>query len=214
MGNFLDMRSRILDELVNESITDNQVQNAVWDAIKEREKKFYWFTQQTAALVTVPGQEYYTDTDLDGISRIRKITSAYIGTYPLKERFSSNVDDYRNISGRPIFFSRVNTKIRLSPVPDAVYSIDLTWWGRLAPLVDDTDTNAWLDDGEELIRQTAKFKLALDILHSDEDAARFSSLAERALRALRDENRKIMPEAELRNPEIARSFGFNINTGL
>ena len=53
-----------------------------------------------------------------------------------------------------------------------------------------TDTNAWMVDGEMLIRQTAKGYLAIDVLQEPNIAQGAQMLADMALQRLQKETRK------------------------
>jgi hypothetical protein len=65
-------------------------------------------------------------------------------------------------------------------------------------LINDGDTNAWVDECEELIRNGAKRRIALEILQADDLAARFATLEREIYDRLRRENRLRQPQQQLR----------------
>ena len=213
------MQARIADDFVNESITTAQIKNAIQSSIASYENTLLYFNQKIATFSTT-NDEYYGSTDLADIPNIIRIRSAEIsnGTYytPLEAVDFNVIDDAQSgsVLGQPYWFSTFAQQIRLYPMPNAVFTVRLSYNYKFATLVDDADTNAWMTDGEELIRQAAKRRLALDILHSDKMAERCQILENEALDGLRQETRQRLPNTTLRIPSMIKTRSFNILTGV
>jgi len=183
-----DMYNRIADELWGRTdllanatnMATPPIQLAIQDAIKQWERERWYFNEirTTSAFATVAAQEFYTSSD-----------SAFIGTLAHIDKMSITVSGNRlyleprtieymeDISmnplntGQPIDYSYYAEAIRFYPIPDAAYNVNVMYTKRFAELVNSGDTNAWMSDGEELIRLTAKMILYRDELRDVEGVA-------------------------------------------
>lgn len=206
MTTYVTMRSRISDELANDGeITTAQINNAILTAIKHYERKEWWFNQKVGTFSTVANQELYTSSALSDIPDIVFIQSMLIGASsttkkPLRGLDNSNIDDLQDgaATGEPEFYSRYADKIRLYPIPTSVYTVTASYIYKLTTLSADGDTNAWVDECEELIRQSAKRILATDIIHEDELAVKYGGLEAGCYDSLRNEHRTRMSQQYLR----------------
>jgi hypothetical protein len=216
MTNYVNMRTRILDEYVNESLTAAQVNAAIQTAIKHYERKPFYFNERTNTFSTVADQEYYSSSDLADIPYIVNIVSATVTGSTLKTKLQpvdfSIMDDMQDgsVTGEPEQLAVFKQQIRLYPIPSGVYTITLAYIYRFSALSADSDTNAWMVEGEELIRQRAKRTLALDSLQADDLAARAAQLESEALDELLAEGRRRLPNTVLR-PEPILSMGGSFN---
>lgn len=195
MVTYSDMYLRIGDEIQDSSLTA-QVQNAIQDAIGTYERNRFYFNQTIATFATVANQEWYTATDLPDIPRLIEIDSLQVTIMGVKTPIQA--EDYRQVDrtqsgvwyGPPRVYSYYNEQLRLFPIPDQVYPLTMSYHHRLTPLVNPTDTNAWMTDGERLIRQTAKAMLAVDVLQEPNIMQGAQLLASMALDQLQMETRK------------------------
>jgi hypothetical protein len=220
MTNFATMRNRIADELANDGdITTAQINYAIQDTIKQYERKPWWWNQKVASFPTVNAQEYYGAAALADIPDIVQIIAATITsdgiTEPLRAVDYLSIDDEQDGSmvGEPRVFAPFKEEIRLYPLPNGVYTITLSYIYRLTTLSADADSNAWTTDAEELIRQGAKRRIALNYLNSEEIAARVSVLEREAYMELIAENRRRLPNTVLRVPAMLPHSTFNITRG-
>jgi len=125
------------------------------------------------------------------------------------------IDDEQDgsVEGEPRVFAYFKENIRLYPIPDAVYTITLSYIYRLTALSADGDSNAWTTDAEELIRSGAKRRIALNYLESEVVAARFAVMEREAFTEMLAENRRRWPNTVLRPPAMLPPNTFNINRG-
>lgn len=214
------MRARIADELANDGdITTAQINYAIQDAIKLYERREWWFNTATGSFTTVANQEYYTSTDwsvLDTQIQIDAMTITYSGVIsPMKGLDYVEIDDAQNgyIIAVPRNFAYYKQSLRLYPIPNGAYPITVSYSKRLSTISADADTNAWTTEAEELIRQAAKRRIALNYLESEEVAARFAVLEQEAYSELLAENRRRMPNTVLRSPAMLGTKRFNYITG-
>ena len=219
MTDYATMRTRIADELANDGdITSAQINYAIQDTIKQYERRPWWFNQKTATFSTVDGQEYYSSSDLSDIPDIVQIIAATVTNNlkgPLKPVDYLTIDDEQDgsVEGEPRVFAYFKENIRLYPIPDAVYTITLSYIYRLTALSADGDSNAWTTDAEELIRSGAKRRIALNYLESEVVAARFAVMEREAFTEMLAENRRRWPNTVLRPPAMLPPNTFNINRG-
>lgn len=204
MTDLATMRNRIQDELLNEDLSNSQITYAIKDAIKVYERRAWWFNQKTSVFYTVANQELYTSTTPSDFENIVQIDSMRVGEStsrdPMTAVDNATMDTWQDgsVTGEPTHYSRYANKIRLFPIPSAVYTISMSHIYKLDELSDGSDSNIWTTDCEELIRQSAKRRLALDILQAEDIASRCASLEQDALGSLLAENRRRFPQKTLR----------------
>lgn len=219
MGTYLEMQTAIADELVNESITTAQIKLAIQRSISSYQNTAFYFNQKEAVFNTVSGQENYSVTDLVDIPNITRFYSFNAKNSGVASPIIAKDYDYIDrlqtslMTGFPYFYAYFAQKIRLYPIPNAVYICDIAYSYGLSTLSADSDTNAWVSNAEEMIRQGAKKRLALDILHSDDIAMRCSKLEKEAYDGLLQETKQRRPNMTLRYPSMLSSNSFNIYTG-
>ena len=161
MSTYVTMRTRIADELLDSgALTNAQINNAILTAIKHYERKEWWFNQKVGTFSTVAAQELYTSSDLADIPKMVLIQSMLIGASsttkkPLTNLDNKNIEDLQDgsVTGEPEYYARYADKIRLYPIPSAVYTVTASYIYKLTALSADGDTNAWTDECEELTAQ-------------------------------------------------------------
>ena len=196
MTTYVTMRSRISDELVNESLTTAQINAAIQSAIAHYQRKRFYFNESRAeTFSTVASQEFYGTADnanIPNLSLIDKLTMTASGTrFKLTPRSWEWIDERSSTTtaiGQPTDYCYYAQQIRLYSIPDAVYTVRISGLVRFAALSADGDSNAWMTDGEALIRGRAKWDIGTNVIYSDEIAAKGSELEMSSLRALEAEN--------------------------
>jgi hypothetical protein len=176
---FLDLRNQIASDLTRTDLTD-EIKNAVGNAIDHYEtSRFYFNVTRSKTFPTVPGQMAYGVAAMAEIPDIIGLDTLFLydGTRSLElEKYE--IDQFEWLqssmtgSGRPCAYTYVDSQILLWPVPIAVYTMRPHMHYKLAPLVDDNDTNAWCTDAEQLIRCHAKLLLYTNVLEDTEGMQR------------------------------------------
>ena len=188
MTTFATMKLRIVDETVRDDLTATQLNNAINDAIRQWEGERFVFNEKRYQILTVADQEYY---DLAGptlltsagaavetgelLLELDDITATVNSQpYRLNQRTQRwfNEHSLTTYTGQPNDYTIYGNQLRIFPVPDAVYTLDLSGMGRLGPnpLSADVHTNAWMTEGEALIRHHAKMLIYRDVLRDNEGA--------------------------------------------
>lgn len=207
MSDLGTMRARIADELLDQGeLTSAQIDRSILSAIKHYEREGFWFNSKVATFATVAAQELYTSADLADIPNIVTIDSMQSqsgsGSKTRVRGVENNmIEDVQDgtVTGEPELFSRYADKIRLYPIPSSVYTMTMSYIYKLDTLAVDADTNAWMTECEELIRQSAKRLIAQDILYSPEIVSVAAQAESVAYSRLRKENRLRQPQKELRS---------------
>lgn len=176
------MRTRLVDDMLRDDLTANQLANAINDAIELQEGERFKFNEARYTILTVAGQEYY---DLTGPTLLTSAGAA-VGTgetilelddiyttisnnpYRLCPRTQQHINEWQSNSyqGQPADYTLYGQQLRIWPVPDQEYTLSLMGLARLGPnpLTADADTNAWMTDGAAIIRAQAKILLYRDLL--------------------------------------------------
>lgn len=191
-NDYAAMQARLADELSRSDLT-SQIKLAILSAIQTyRGKRFYFNELRSDTFNTVSGQEFYTSADLADIPNLPDIDSILFNQsssfrYPLVKRTWAQLELWSinptTVSGFPTDFCWYGGQIRLYPIPNGVYSCRISGTIRLTPdpLSADNDTNAWMTDGEELIRQRAKADLNINVIRDPEWQAERRNIAAQGL---------------------------------
>lgn len=192
MTTYETMQSRISDELARDDLP-SQIKNAIQSALKVWEGRRFFFNEKRVRLATIASQEYYAlpgsltntdESDLDAGETLLEIDSFTVTVsgqpYSLIDRSQQWMDretaPATTTKGIPSSFALFADEIRLSPVPDAVYECTISGLVRLGTLSDGGDTNAWMTEGDDLIRNQAKMILYRDVLR-DQAGMQFAQMA-------------------------------------
>ncbi len=195
MGTFLDIKTRIATDLTRDDLT-SQIANAVLDAVKFYARERFWFnTSRSLTFNTAPAQGDYGLADYSLIPHMVRIYAMFlpqsISVLPLDRYEAPDFELLANAAtggGQPKAFTYVDQTIRLWPIPNAVFTMRMHAHYKFPPLVNDTDTNAWTDMAEELIRSHAKLLLYTDVLEDPDGATRMAGKIPVLLAALRAES--------------------------
>lgn len=180
MSDFGTMKTVIADELVRDDI-NTQIGRAIQSAIKLWESTRFDFNELRLRLTTVDGQEYYglssITLDADGtalaagvefLSADSLTVTVNNDTWPLKKRTQQWLDAEQapavQYTGQPTDWGYYGNQFRLFPVPDDAYTLTISAHVKLGTLSAESDTNAWMVEGEALIRHQAKAIICRDVI--------------------------------------------------
>ena len=170
MSTYGTMQTRIADELARSDLT-SQIKLAIQSAIAHYSGKRFWFNEAQATASTSDGTEYYAvPNDFQSIDSLRITVNGT--TYTLESQPWVWMDEAQSNSaykGQPIYYAIYAQQFRLYPIPDAVYTLKLSYQKALGSLSADGDTNAWMVEGERLIRMRAKWDLFSNVIRTEPD---------------------------------------------
>ena len=190
---FSDMQTAIAGELARSDLT-TEIQREINNAITFYGNKAFWFNEASMAnITTVQGQRYYPlPTNFASVLDVLSTIDNY--SYRLEPRTEQYLDqvDWGNDfwSGYPTDYSFWNGQIRLFPPPQSGLPVTVkgTVILRPQPLVNGSDTNAWLTSAEELIRTRAVRQLYGRYIRDPEQYSLYTQLEKEALSNLHEKN--------------------------
>ena len=168
------MIARIEDEIADSTLTA-QVKLAIQDAIKYYSRERWYFTEAIDTFATVAStQNYNLPSDFKGMERMRlTYTSAtYWELTPRSFDYINNITTINTVTGPPQDYAIFAEQVYLYPIPNGVYTVTRYYNKQLTQLSADASTNAWMVDGEELIRTRAKWDLMLHLIREFDEADR------------------------------------------
>lgn len=174
MGTLGELKARILDETKRPSLT-SQCAKAIEDAIEFYSTHRFWFNEALdESITTVAGTASYTKPPY-----LRRLLQAEItiGGQRTDLYWGLPWEDYRYltggspVSGQPTDLIFFGDRLYLYPTPAGTYPVSLTHTSRLAPLSDDSGSNAWTTEAEPLIRARAKWDLFQNVIRDYAEAA-------------------------------------------
>lgn len=188
---FGGMKSRIARDMLRTDIPD-AIGEAIIDAIRTAAMNRFWFNEvRGLTFNTVAGQAFYDAATLPDIATLVDIDAVWLVNYGQRRNiYSEPLQDMDYLlggtpgTGEPYMFARQANGIRFYRIPDRAYPIYIDGVSRLSPLVNDSDTNAWMTEGERLIRAMAKSMLYNDIVGDSDLADREANVAEGIRRQL------------------------------
>lgn len=189
MSTFADLKSRIASEIHRTDVTD-EIDLAVLSAVKHYEPQRFWFNESSSTFSTVAGQAEYTSaTVLNSVStslmELDLVTISVNGRSmeikPAPWQMLASVDQ-TGWTGEPSRYGWRAEKMRLYPIPNAIYTITAYGLIGFEELSDDADTNAWTNEAKDLIRHRAKVELYESVLISPQRADRERGLEAETLR--------------------------------
>lgn len=190
MATYSDMQTRIADELDRTDLA-SQIKKAIVSAVRHYERKQFYFCESSFTFSTVIGQEYYTSSDAAAIAtapNIGRLNGLFSSSrMPLIKRPWEFIDDKSATTtsyAQPEEWAYRQEEIRFYPIPDAVYTITAFDVPRLTELSADSDTNAWTNDAEELIRSRAKIDLLRNTIRGPEMAEEIMAIQQQERDAL------------------------------
>ncbi|HEY3645492.1 MAG TPA: hypothetical protein VGM16_09150 [Gammaproteobacteria bacterium] len=187
------MQTAIAGELARSDLR-TEIQREINNAISFYGNKAFWFNEASMAeITTVQGQRYYPlPTNFASVLDVLSTLGNY--TYRLEPRTEQYLDqvDWGNDfwSGYPTDYSFWNGQIRLFPPPQGGLPVTVKGTAILSPqpLVNDSDTNAWLTSAEELIRTRAVRQLYGRYIRDPDQYALYTQLEKEALQNLHEKN--------------------------
>lgn len=175
MSNYGTMQSRIADELMRTDLTE-QIKRAIQSAIKHYERERFWFNETSATAETVAGESGLKLAVPGSAVEFDQMTVTFGGVPEKLERVAwSDFVRYgatdTSHQGVPCAWTYYRDQFYFHPTPDDAYTLTLYYVETLSTLTDPDDTNAWMTDGEEMIRGRAGAEVQIRYLKDPEAIA-------------------------------------------
>lgn len=206
------LQTRIANELATPEVS-SRIKQEILSSIQFYQNERLWFLECESTASTVASQANYAVPDDLLTTDALTLTSDSVRR-PLNQ---VTWEQYRTLAdtttpNRPKHFAYYVDEYWLYPVPDQVYTLTVSYLADLSDLSAGTDTNAWLTEGEELIRLRTKYSLMLD--RDPQRALGYRLAADETLDNLKDRShRKIRDRSMSVDSALVSRGAFNINTG-
>lgn len=172
-----DMKDRIAADMVRDDLLDGGATEAlllshIQASVRHYEKRAWWFLATTATVNTTASQSYITRPATMGqITRV-SIPSLSVELAPVTLEEIEAEDEPTAQVGQPCVYAEgeAGSVLRLFPTPSAVYAVKITGSKKLAALTSDSDTNAWTNEGFDLIVAHTKMTYYRSVLRDEKGA--------------------------------------------
>jgi hypothetical protein len=167
-GDFGSMGARIADELIRSDLS-SQINLEILSAIQHYERQRFWFNETRQNLTAVSGTATISPpSDLLEVIRLDILTTQNHPIEVIKESWRQfeaiGGADTALTSGFPTRYAFFGNQFWLFPIPDSAYTLPLSYVKQMATLSLSGDTNAWMTDGEQLIRARARQAVKINYL--------------------------------------------------
>lgn len=202
MSTLAQMRSRIADDL-DRSDLSSQIDKAINRAIKYYQGRRFWFNETTGTFTTVADQRTYGSadglpSDIVEIDFLKiALTSLDDPITPRTYSWIENIDLGNNLTGEPTDYALYQEKVYLYPIPDATYTITVSYQQSYSELSSDSDTNDWTTEAEDLIEARARWWLYTRVIQDREMAADAKAEEREALKMLVQRTEKMLMKGTL-----------------
>lgn len=191
MADLATLKSRIASEIHRSDLT-SAIAYAIGDAVKQYQSRRFAFNQTRGTFSTAVGTEFYDS--LTDIASIDTVTMTVNGRKVVLDEWAygymERVNTTTNTNNQPWAWSWYDEKIRLYPIPDAVYTMTVSYVQKVDVPSTDGASNIWTTEAEELIRHAAKKRIYRDVTMDDSGAMKAEMAeAEQLARLTKDSNR-------------------------
>jgi len=180
-NDYAAMQARIADELFGRTDLTTQIQTAIQSALTFWQRRKFFFNEGIdTSITTVSGtQSYAVPSGFQGNDSLTITYSNY--PYPMDkitwDQFRIYAINAAQSPSVPECWAYYADQIWLYPTPNGAYLLSLAETKNLGALSAGSDTNAWMVEGEELIRGRAKADVLINILHDQAATAERAGLA-------------------------------------
>lgn len=192
MADLATLKSRIALDLHRSDLT-TQIAYAIADAVKHYQSAPLHFNEAIDTFSTVAGTEFYSS--LTSVGSIDEVTATVNGRkVPLDEwtyGYMEAIATTTSTQSQPWAWAWYAEQIRLYPVPDAAYTVTVSYRKKYGVPASDSDSNVWTTEAEQLIRHTAKKYLCRDVTRDAEGALACEAAEGEAYRRLTQDNNRL-----------------------
>lgn len=203
MSTLAVLRSRIADRLQVGTALNSQIDEKINAAIEHYESERFWFVETTDTFATIASQKSYGTAD-DLPSDIREIDSLKVTiasnhfVYPKRKPYQFiESDDQTGRTSRPLYFGFYNEKIHFLPIPDASYTVTLSYKKSFTELSNDADTNNWTVYARQLLEHHAMMLIYADVIQNQERAMLMGELVKSDIISLRQRSDQMLSSDEV-----------------
>ena len=172
MTTYAQLKTQIENELDASELSD-EISLAVHSAIRFYEAEHNYLAEVRATAPTEIAQQYYSMPD-DFVELDALNVTVNLHTYPVNIRtpqwMDAHYDSVSTYTGAPVDASIYGQELRLQPVPDATYTLEMAYRYTIAPPLSASDSNVWTNQLQDLVRSRAKWDVFLNTMQDPERA--------------------------------------------
>jgi hypothetical protein len=166
-----DLKTRIITETNRDDLVDDMsvaLAGIIGKAIDQYANEAWWFNELRLTIPCVSGNAYAPiPPNVRRIDRLRLIIGGV--RYPLTVRAWDDIESLYSVPqvGQPTDVALVNGQLYMWPTPNQAYPVIWQAIADVTPVIDFTDdsvSNIWTNDGQDLITAQSKIRLYRDYL--------------------------------------------------
>lgn len=200
MSTFGTMVGKIRSDLNRGSDFDSRIKQAIESAINFYRARRLGFNMKRATTSTSSGTEYYAlPTDFLEVDSLRVLDASnhYSHMREVSFRWIDERSAYQDYTNVPETYAVQNRELRLYPIPDDAYTLQMSFVYDLAGVsasAADAATNTWMTEGEELIRAHACADVLEQYIGGEESLLQAQAYRRRAAEAYTELKRRANTE--------------------
>lgn len=192
MSTYGSLQDRINNDYLNRTDFTAETRRAIRAGIRHYERQRWWFNETATSLVTSAGQTFvnlpanYFDLDLLQLTTNSNDIELIRRDYNWIKKANT-----ARTRGLPTDFTIYQNRIELFPVPDAIYTLPISYkhkFPALSGVTSDSTSSHWTSAVEDLIVYHATAVMWVGVLRDTERAMAFRALEQTALTAILGEN--------------------------
>lgn len=189
MSTYGQIQDRINLDYLNRSNFANETRRSIQAAVRHYERKPWWFNETATSIVTSAGQTFVAFPANYHKLELLQITIAS-ADYKLIQRDFDWIKraNTARTRGQPTDFCIYQNRIELFPIPDAIYTLPISYLHKFPALSASTDTSDWTSAVEDLVVYHATKLMWSNVLRNTEEALKYQALEQESLKAILAEN--------------------------
>lgn len=176
---------------LNRSDLTAEVDSQIQEVIRGLQRDWFYISAVRQTLPTVVGQVFYDiPTDMVSIDFVRLL---YANTWQFLRKVEYDyllILDTNNPSSTspPLNWSPFDSKIRIYPAPDQIYTLELTGNQKIPVPATDATTNFWTEGASELVKYLTLAQIYQTRINDPARAQQMAQVAEAHRRSLKSES--------------------------
>ena len=189
MSTYGELQDRINLDYLNRTDFAAETRRSIQAAVRHYERKHWWFNETATSLATSAGQTFVNFPANYHKLELLQITIASTD-YRLIQRDYSWIKDMNTTrtQGQPTDFAIYQNRIELTVIPDAIYTLPISYLHKFPNLSASADTSDLTSAVEDLVVYHATKLMLAGPLQSPERAMVFQALEREALSQITLEN--------------------------
>ena len=189
MSTYGEIQDRINLDYLNRTDFAAETRRSIQAAVRHYERKPWWFNETATSLTTSAGQSFVNFPANYHKLKLLQITIAS-ADYRLIQRDYSWIKDMNTTrtQGQPTDFAIYQNRIELATIPDAIYTLPISYLHKFPALSASSDTSDWTSAVEDLVVYHATKLMLAGPLQAPERATAFQALEREALSSIIGEN--------------------------